>query len=436
MVIDESMRSVILFILTTFIACLAHAQKEITGSTDTTCIQKDVTDALRKLFKKPPKPDVVNDNTGSFLLVPIIGSNPATGFMLGVGGQYAFRLAGAETRYSLISGSVQFTTKNQKLFLLKNNIYTKNNNIYFSGDWRFLIFSQPTYGLGTNAPEGGILDYQLNLGGQETSDDTLAQPLNFNFLRFYQSASFRLLKKYPSLYLGFGYNLDYYYNIEDEKLRLNPGDSLITSHYAYNTYYGFNTKEYSASTLNINIVADTRDNIINAYKGYFLTLSWRGGFKLLGNKNNASFFHTEWRSFHPFSKRNPRHQMAFWLLGDFTPGGEFPYMTLPATAYDQRSRSARGYTQGRFRGNNLIYGEAEYRFPLSSCGGMWGGVLFVNASTASTPDQSLTLFESVKPGYGLGLRIMVDKKSRTNLAVDIGFGDKSFGFYLAASEAF
>ena len=128
--------------------------------------------------------------------------------------------------------------------------------------------------------------------------------------------------------------------------------------------------------------------------------------------------------------------MAFWLMGNFSPEGEFPYMILPATAYDQRSRSARGYTQGRFRGNNLVYGEAEYRFPISDCGGIWGGVLFLNATTASNPKQSLQLFEAVKPGYGLGLRVMVDKKTRTNLAIDVGFGDRSSGFYLAASETF
>ncbi|MCK7538529.1 MAG: hypothetical protein MZV63_50005 [Marinilabiliales bacterium] len=28
-----------------------------------------------------------------------------------------------------------------------------------------------------------------------------------------------------------------------------------------------------------------------------------------------------------------------------------------------------GYTQGRFRGANMVYGEAEYRFPISKCGG-------------------------------------------------------------------
>jgi hypothetical protein len=176
--------------------------------------------------------------------------------------------------------------------------------------------------------------------------------------------------------------------------------------------------------------------MINPYTGHFLMISWRGSMELLGNKSNAHFFSLEWRSFHPLSSRNPRHLMAFWVLGNFAPEGQFPYLILPATAYDQRSRSARGYTQGRFRGNNLLYGEAEYRFPISQCNGLWGGVLFVNATTANNPTQSLGLFESVKPGYGLGLRLMVDKKTRTNLAIDFGFGDKSSGFYLAASETF
>jgi hypothetical protein len=65
-----------------------------------------------------------------------------------------------------------------------------------------------------------------------------------------------------------------------------------------------------------------------------------------------------------------------------------------------------------------------------------GGVLFVNGTTANNPIQTLKLFESVKPGYGFGLRVMVDKQSRTNLAIDFGMGDKSTGFYLAAAETF
>ena len=64
-----------------------------------------------------------------------------------------------------------------------------------------------------------------------------------------------------------------------------------------------------------------------------------------------------------------------------------PYLILPALSYDQRGRSGRGYTQGRFRGTNLVYSEAEYRFPISACGGIIGGVVFANLTTASNTDK-------------------------------------------------
>src|SRR5690606_27173751 len=225
-----------------------RAQKEI-AVTDTTCIQKDMSDVFRAAFNKPPKDN--NDAAGSVLLIPIIGSNPATGFMVGVGGQYGFKMSGGDTRYSLLSGSVQFTSKGQQIFLLKNNVYTRNNNIFFTGDWRYQIYSQSTYGLGTDAPEGGIVDYQYNFGGLETSLDSLAQPLKFSFVRFYQSVSFRIPKLHKGFYMGAGYFLDYYFNIEDERLRLNESDTLITSHYAYSKYYGYEEKRYYSSALHV-----------------------------------------------------------------------------------------------------------------------------------------------------------------------------------------
>lgn len=395
-----------------------------------TCVQQDVGDIIREALNKPPK--VKPSSEGSLLLLPIIGSNPATGFMVGVGGQYAFKMP-ESTLYSFLSGSVQYTTKNQFIFMLKNNIYTRHNRIFFSGDWRYLIFSQSTYGLGTTAPEGGILDTQYNLGGLETASDSLAQPMKFNFARLHQTMSFKIAN---NMYLGLGYQFDSYFKIVDEKLRLNPGDSLLTSHYAYNQLYGFDVEKYFSSALNVRFILDTRDNMINAYTGYFLSIGWRAGFEFLGNRVNSSLLQLEWRSFHGLSKKNPAHLLAFWVLADLSGEGELPYMVLPATAYDQRGRSARGYTQGRFRGNNLVYSEAEYRFPISRCSGVLGGVLFVNATSASNTILDLKLLESIKPSAGFGLRVMVDKQSRTNLAIDFGFGSKSNGFYLAASETF
>lgn len=404
-------------------------QVAISQGTDSLFVQIDLSDLIRKTLHKPPKEK--EESAGSLLLVPIIGSNPATGFMYGIGGQYAFKMSGT-AKYSNLVGSLQGTTKNQLIILLKNNVYTSNNRLFFSGDWRFLKYSQATYGLGTTSPEGGILDYQISLFGSETSSDSLMQPMKFNFVRFHQSVGYRLKE---GLYAGIGIAYDGYSKIIDEKLRLEPADTLLTSHYYYNTLYGFSTSRYSLSTLTLNMVYDTRDNMINPYKGIYARINWAGGFEFLGNDKYGNYTQFEFRSFHSLSKKRPRHLIAFWALGDFTNTGKIPYLILPATGYDQRSRSGRGYTQGRFRGPNMIYSEAEYRFPLGA-NGVLGGAVFINGTTADNPGLDLKLFESIKAGYGAGLRIMVDKRSRTNLAVDFGFGQKTFGFYLAASEAF
>jgi len=421
---------ILLILLTYTIPGLLNGQDSGSIIADTSCVQKELGDVIRVAIGKPPK--VKPKEAGSLLLLPIIGSNPATGFMIGVGGQYAFKVPGS-TLYSALMGSIQFTSKNQQIFLLKNNIYTKNNKFFLSGDWRFLIYSQSTYGLGTNSPEGGVLEYQYSVAGAETTDDSLTQPMKFNFIRIHQTVSFKLAKGF---YAGLGYNFDGYSKIVDEKLRLTPGDTFLTSNYLYSKNYGFDPANYYMSAVNVKLIYDTRDNMINAYKGIYATASWRSGLKILGNDKNVSYYEVEWRSFHGLSERNPRHLIAFWLLGNFSASGDLPYLILPATSYDQRSRSGRGYTQGRFRGSNMVYGEAEYRFPISKCGGILGGVLFVNATTTDSKEKSLALFESIKSGYGAGLRIMADKSSRTNLAVDVGFGQKSFGFYFAASESF
>ncbi len=415
-------------ILTLLSTWCVNGQDTTLVYSDTLCAQTDLGDVVRKALNQPAK--IKTGDDGTLILLPIIQSNPATGFAFGVGGQYAFKML-QSTKYSLIMGSMQYTTKNQFIFLLKNNIYTKYNKIFFTGDWRYLIYSQSTYGLGTNAPEGGVIEYQYNLAGLETSYDSLAQPMKYNFIRFYQTVGFKIADQ---TYLGVGYQYDSYTNIIDQKLF--TGDSLRTSHYNYNTYYGFDTKSYFVSALNASFVIDKRDNMIQAYKGYYLNINYRGGFKFFGNDRASNLVQVEWRSFHGLSKRDPSHLIAFWVLADIVEDGALPYMVLPASAYDQRGRSARGYTQGRYRGNQMVYSEAEYRFPISPCGGVLGGVLFVNATTANNTNAGLKLFESIRPSFGFGLRIKADKYSRTNLAVDLGFGHQSFGFYLAASETF
>ena len=69
--------------------------------------------------------------------------------------------------------------------------------------------------------------------------------------------------------------------------------------------------------------------------------------------------------------------------------------------------------------------------------GLLGMVAFLNATTISNLAQEERLFDSVAIAGGAGLRLLINKRSKTNLCFDFGVGKNgSRGIYLAVQEAF
>ena len=129
-----------------------------------------------------------------------------------------------------------------------------------------------------------------------------------------------------------------------------------------------------------------------------------------------------------------RQKLAFWFMSDNVVNGTAPYLDLPATGSD--GRSARGYSDGRYRGEHLMYGEVEYRGTITR-NGLIGFVAFANTTTVSNADAGTPLFEDFAPAAGFGLRVLLNKRSRTNLTADYGWGkDGAHGLYLGIQEAF
>ena len=83
----------------------------------------------------------------------------------------------------------------------------------------------------------------------------------------------------------------------------------------------------------------------------------------------------------------------------------------------------------------MVYGEVEYRVPLSQ-NGLFGAVIFANATTANNPITNQGLFNSLAPAGGFGLRIKLNKIDRTNICVDFGIGQSFTGIYFNIREAF
>lgn len=349
------------------------------------------------------------------LAIPTISYAPVTGWQFGAGASISWNW-GKKPATRLSAGMIQavYTTERQFIAQIKNNIYTDLNKWYLQTDWRLYIFRMDTWGLGTGATGASY-------------------PMIFDWVKFHNIISRKITGNF---YLGIGYHLDFHYNIRDLGSETDSVNNQSTPYSQYCQTHGFDLAHNLASGLSANFVFDSRDNIINPYKGYYVNINYLYNLRYLGSDQDGSQLWTEFRTYIGLSKKNPRHLIAFWAYGSFQMSGQLPYLDLMASGFDQMNSSGRGYKQGRWRGQDYIYAEAEYRFPISPCSGIIGGVLFANVNTASDRDHHVPLFTYVRPGVGFGIRIMVGKHDRTNLLIDFALGQKSNGFYLQAQEIF
>ena len=401
-------------------------------STIAACPQKDIFDILTK--EKLQAPEIPSRKVRAIIL-PLIASSPATGIQLGAGASVSWSI-GHNPLTKLSAGSVQvlWTTKKQLISYIRTTMFFNKNRWILQTDWRWYLFRLPTYGLGTG-PEDNIPivpEYQCN-PENSASYQGGKFPMKYNWIKFHNTI-FREVAAH--IYAGLGYHFDSYYDIKDDNLNLDSTTQVITPHFAYCALHGFNTLDYITSGISLNFAYDTRDNIINAYKGIYINANYLYNFKFLGSHRNGSRLWTEFRTYVGLNSRVPRHLLAFWVFGSFMVSGELPYLNLMSNGFDVMNSSGRGYAQGRWRGEDFVYGEVEYRFPISPCSRILGGVLFANLSTASNRDMDIPLFGYFKPGCGFGLRIMVGKADRTNILIDFGLGQLSQGLYLQAQEIF
>ena len=374
-----------------------------------------------------------------FAPLPLLMSNPTFGFMYGVAASTSVYMGDpTTTRLSTSLGSISYTTMNQFMFTFKSNVYLENDSWILLGDMRYFNTSQPTFGLGTGPQSLKLangFEYEDGFFSEEIPG---AQLMEFQFIRFHETA-FKQIN--GNFYVGAGYHLDYHYQINDNLLDLDTDPPTITSHYLYNQKYGFDNDKYALSGISLNALYDSRDNAANTYTGRYALATFRINPTWLGSSKNSTSVWLEYRDYIALSKKEmPSHMLALWTYGNFQTSGALPYLDLPALGWDQFGRSGRAYTQGRFRGQDLMYAEAEYRVHIlgnKKNPDFLGAVAFLNGTTATNKDANIGLFDYVEPGYGLGLRFMMSQQSRTNITLDYAWGSYGAqGLFLSVNETF
>ena len=374
-------------------APLAQAQTDTlrTGPPAPGVAQKDMGDVLRKLFPGlyHSRRDTTSLTDGNRVatVLPTLSYSLQTGVLLQLNFNVALRRDDAKV--STLASSVAVTQKKQAILSVTTSLWTRDNHSNWFGDYRLMHYPQRTYGLGMHTRTGEYVS------------------MNFNYLRFYQIVLHRLE---GNLYGGLGYQLDNHWGVDS----YSPAAEV----YRIGDYQlGVRGRSISSGVA-LMLLYDSRDNSINPQGGAYAKLHLRPNFKKLGSDSNYQTLQLEGRKYlHP--NPNSRNILALWSYNLLTLSGTPPYLDLPATGWDTYADTGRGYIQGRFRGKNLLYAEAEYRYGITR-NGLLGGVVFTNVETVSEPKTNR--FDKLAPAAGVGLRLNIKKASHSNLAIDYGIG--------------
>ena len=349
-----------------------------------------------------------------FVLAPSVGSKPSTGINGGIAGNVAFVTSDpSSTRLSSISGGLKVSEKGQTLSGVKLAVFLPDDRWFVQGDNRFSLTSQNTYGL----------------GGTTSSAD--GENLKYDAVRVYETV-YRTVA--PRLFVGVGIDMNRHSNVRPATSGDPTFDQAAYTQYTHE--HGFDLSHQTSSGTTASLMFDSRDNAINASRGWLANVTYRTFFDgFLGGDSTWQETYVDVRTYRALTP-DGRRRLAFWMLADLVTGGTAPYFDLPETSGDSYGRSARGYSEGRYRGDRLVYGEVEFRDTLTT-NGLLGYVLFLNTTTIAGVSSNERLFQSFAPGAGGGLRVLLNKRSRTNLCVDYGVGKQgSRGLYLAIQEAF
>lgn len=402
------MGKVLVLLIFCLFPCLLMAQAPV----DTTNIhvdttgQKDLIDVIRPIFTFKPRKDKEQKEI-YFSILPISTSVPGGSKALVTSTTAGFYLGDRSTTYiSSVTFAPYFNLKGRYGMPIHSSVWLNNNGWNIQGDTRFLVSPQYTWGLG---------------GGQPENDKIL---VNYNYVRFYQSALKRIT---PFFYAGIGYNLDYFIKIHT----MDPPTTLSQfTGYNYGTAEGSNT---FSSGLNVNLLYDTRKNSFNPLPGIYANLIYRHNAEFIGSDNNAQSVYIDLRKYISLTDAGPKNVLAFWSYYWTTLSTGTPFLNLPGIGMDPYERSGRGIEQNRYRGENLLYFESEYRRDITA-NGLFGFVVFANVNSAGQSNtRSLTYFN---PAAGTGLRIKFNKKSDTNICIDYGISKGYSNLTLALGEAF
>lgn len=328
-----------------------------------------------------------------FTAVPVIFYTPETRFGFGASAIYLFNFKSDTlfARKSTLSLGFAYTQNKQTIFNLPYNLFLKNRAYHFYGELSYMKFFYNFYGVGNDVPESFVELYGVE------------------FPRLRVSA---LKKVGKHFYTGIRYAYDKFSLFDLDTTGLLIQKNIRGSEGAVISGLGWVA------------LFDSRDDIFYPSRGWW----WEFVFYRDTPKTGASYTYNRitFDISRYFSyRKNILALNAYTLYSD----ADLPFYQMAMLGGAKRMR---GYYEGRYRDNNALVFQAEYRRYV-----LWwlGFAVFGNAGQVAHRYDG---FDAAhwRFTYGAGLRLITNRTQKLNLRVDFAIGNGQLLPYFTIGEAF
>lgn len=335
-----------------------------------------------------------------FFVLPLLYYTPDTRLAFGAAGVYYFNTAKEETNESVHPTRLSYMkllgdyTQNNQLDIWSDwTIFTNEEKWLLKGEARYRNFPDSYYGIGNDTEEEDREKYAYD---------------------YYSIKLLGMKRIGQSSFVGLDYVYENEYNFTYDNLNSSLSKGEVD---------GF--KGGVGSAIGSVFLFDSRDNVINAYKGHFFQFSSYFFRPELGSTFDFINVNAVYNSYYEVRRQ---HIIAFNFVTQLN-FGNVPFLDMAKVGNDD---ILRGYPRNRFRDNHFIAGQAEYRFPLYK---RLGAVTFLGLGDVFSKTSEFNI-DYIKYSYGGGLRFTINRSERLNVRLDYGVGRNESSFYFTVTEAF
>lgn len=318
---------------------------------------------------------------------------PETRFGVGGAGVFIFNFKkdSVGAARSSVNLGFTFTQNRQALFYLPYVLFLKNRSYQLYGELSYSRYNYNFYGVGNDQPDNFVERYGIE------------------FPRLRITA---LRKVSRHVYVGPRYAFDRFslYGLDTAGQLINrtikgSGGGTVSGIGAVGLY-------------------DSRDNVFYPSRGWWGELVIYRDDKRTGSSFNYTRIAFDVSKYFSY-KKNTLALNAYTIYSD----SDLPFFQMGLLGGQKKMR---GFYEGRYRDNNVLVFQAEYRRHL-----FWVMDLAVFGSTGQVANRYDRFNgKNWRYTYGAGIRLMLDKVQKINLRIDVGVGNGKVLPYFTIGEAF